>query len=137
MRTRAHVRPGRGASASGMVVGLIFVGLGIFVAIPTFGGFGVVWTLVAVIMTVVHGMNTFSENGVASHVVEYETFQPPPTQSPSPPPAPPARPASTHPMVPPPETIEERLARLETLRDRGLVSPEEYAEQRDRILDSI
>lgn len=35
------------------------------------------------------------------------------------------------------ETVEQRLQKLEQLRQSGLVSPEEYAEQRRRILDDL
>ncbi|MGN6522095.1 MAG: SHOCT domain-containing protein [Actinomycetes bacterium] len=34
-------------------------------------------------------------------------------------------------------TVEERLRRLDQLRRSGLVSPEEYEQQRRRILDSL
>jgi hypothetical protein len=34
-------------SALGFFVGLIFIGIGVFIAIPTFGTFGVFWTLIA------------------------------------------------------------------------------------------
>jgi len=33
--------------------------------------------------------------------------------------------------------IENRLARLKDLRDRGVISAKEYSEQRKRILDSL
>ena len=35
------------------------------------------------------------------------------------------------------DEIEERLARLKQLRDRGVISAQEYAAQRKRILDSL
>ena len=45
--------------------------------------------------------------------------------------------ALTHQAAPAGQTPEERLAQLTGLRDRGLVTPDEYAEQRRRILDEI
>lgn len=45
--------------------------------------------------------------------------------------------ALTHQGAPAGQTPEERLAKLTGLRDRGLVTAEEYAEQRRRILDEI
>ncbi|HEY3394080.1 MAG TPA: hypothetical protein VGK58_15310 [Lacipirellulaceae bacterium] len=49
---RIRVKPSRSQAALAMVVGIAFVGFGLFVGIPTFGVFGIVWTLVAVAMTV-------------------------------------------------------------------------------------
>ena len=37
----------------------------------------------------------------------------------------------------PQRTAEDRLAELESLRDKGLISPAEYDERRTKILDSI
>lgn len=41
---RIKVKPGKTQSRMGFIVGLLFVVFGIFVAIPTFGLFGIVWT---------------------------------------------------------------------------------------------
>lgn len=44
---RVKVKPGKAQSKMGFIVGLIFVGIGIFAAIPTFGLFGIFWTAIA------------------------------------------------------------------------------------------
>ena len=51
MKRSIKVRPGKAQSAMGFAVGLVFVGIGLFVAIPTFGLFGIFWTLIAVVIT--------------------------------------------------------------------------------------
>jgi len=106
-------------SAIGFFVGLLFIGLGVFVAIPNIGIFGVVWTLVAVFITIYHGVNAFSARGVAQEVVEFES----PDSSPDAPPF--------------PKSTEQRLADLEGLKQKGLITPEEYEQQRKRILDEL
>ena len=50
-RKRVTYRPSKAGSALGGVVGGLFVLIGLFVAIPTFGLFGVLWTLIAVGIT--------------------------------------------------------------------------------------
>jgi hypothetical protein len=45
--------------------------------------------------------------------------------------------AFTHSAAPVAETPEARLEKLQVLHDKGLLTPEEYAEQRHRILDEL
>jgi len=42
MDFRGNVRPGKAASVMGVLGGLLFLVLGLFVVIPTFGLFGVI-----------------------------------------------------------------------------------------------
>ena len=44
---RIKVKPGKTQSKMGFIVGILFVILGVFVVIPTFGLFGLIWTGVA------------------------------------------------------------------------------------------
>jgi hypothetical protein len=113
-------------SAVALIIGVVFVGIGVFVFIPitrVFGGFvtffAVLWTLVALAIAIYHAVNLFSERGVAQEVVDFDTStQPGPRSSAS-------------------ESPEQRLARLDGLKTKGLVSDKEYEEQRKRILDEI
>lgn len=59
---------------------------------------------------------------------------PAPAPVPAAEPAPPAVPAATEPPVP---SIEERLGRLKTLRDSGLISDEDFAKRKEAILAEI
>ena len=45
MRKRVTYRPGKAQGAFGTIWGGIFVLIGLFVVIPTFGPFGIIWTL--------------------------------------------------------------------------------------------
>lgn len=119
MRATGRVRPSKPMSAVGMIAGIVFIGIGLFVAIPEAGAFGVFWTLIAVAITGYHAFNLFSEQGVANEVVDFETSSP--------------NPGPTPPILSP----EERLTQLETLKQKGLLSGEEYAEQRKRILGDL
>ena len=60
MRRRVTYRPSKASGVFGGVVGGIFVLIGLFVAIPTFGAFGILWTLIAVGIT---GMNLYQAFG--------------------------------------------------------------------------
>jgi flagellar motor component MotA len=104
-----------------MIVGFIFIGIGVFVAIPAVGGFGVVWTLVAVVITCVNAYNAFSEHGIANEVVDFETTRSDPFQE----------------SALSRESTEERLRELASLRQKGFLREEEYEEQRKRILDEL
>ena len=121
MRTRASVKPSKLSAAIGLVVGIVFIGIGLTTVIPMVGEFGVAWLLVAAAITGYNALNLFSEKGVASEVIDFET-------------RPEARGAADADV---PRSPEQRLARLDDLRRQGLVTEQEYAEQRKRILDSL
>jgi hypothetical protein len=66
VRATGQVRPGKPASTIGIIVGAVFVGIGVFIVIPGAGVFGVFWTLLALVRTGYHAANAFSEHGPAS-----------------------------------------------------------------------
>jgi len=49
----------------------------------------------------------------------------------------PARPTEPPKLSEPPKSVEQRLQELEALRDKGVITPEEYDTQRQKILGSI
>ena len=51
---KIKVRPGKTQSKMGFIVGILFVILGVFVVIPTFGLFGLIWTGVAAMIAFTH-----------------------------------------------------------------------------------
>ncbi len=116
MRARGRVRPSKPASIWGMIVGAALVIFGLTVGISQFGAFGVVWTLFAVGITVMSAINAFSSRGIAQEVVEFDV----PEQ-----------------RGPRPESVEQRLARLDDMRRGGLIREDEYQEQRRRILGDL
>jgi len=112
--TRYRIKPSKPASALGMVVGIVFIGLGLFMAIPLFGAFGVLWTLVAAGITVFHAVNVFSQAGVADREIIVDQEPPPAADDQLP--------------------FDERLRRLEQIRKEGLLSDDEYRRKRAELL---
>ena len=99
-----------------MIVGLIMIGAGITLIIPIFGGFGVLWTLVAVGITVYHAFNAFSASGLATEEIEVEDSR------------------DSHIAQNDPA---DRLERLKSLRMDGLITEEEYQKKRSEILNKL
>ena len=66
---RIKVKPGKTQSKVGFFVGIAFCIIGCVVVIPVAGLFGVLWTGVAVAITVINYKNGFSEEGVATHEI--------------------------------------------------------------------
>jgi Short C-terminal domain len=114
MSRNLRVRTSPAASVIGGVVGLGFVFLGLFVAIPKFGMFGVFWTLVAVVITVAHLYNAFSSRGIANEIIEVSDEEPRAGADP-----------------------EARLRKLDELRSKSLISDSEYEQRRSKILDQL
>ncbi len=68
MAKNIQVKPGKAGSVLGLIVGCIFVGIGLFVVIPTLGPFGIFWTLGAGAIAVVNGIECiFTEGGRHPH----------------------------------------------------------------------
>jgi hypothetical protein len=107
-----RVKPSKPTSVLALAVGLLLVALGFIMAIPQFGVFGIVWTLVAAAITVYHAVNLFTDRGVANQVVTAEGDPNPPPELP----------------------FDERLRRLDKLRADGLLTDDEYGRKRAEIL---
>ena len=69
MSKKVRIKPGKGQSMMGFIVGILFCLIGVFMVIPSAGLFGVFWTLMAFIITITNGMNAFTDKGVASHEI--------------------------------------------------------------------
>lgn len=52
MRRRMRYRPSKASCIFSGIVGIIFSCIGLFVVIPSFGPFGILWTLIAIGITV-------------------------------------------------------------------------------------
>lgn len=120
MGKRVRVKPSKGQSLMGFVVGIIFCLIGFFIVIPTFGLFGLFWAAIAVAITAISGINAFSEKGVATHEIyindidDEDSFI---NYSKS--------------------DTEKRLEELKSLYDKGIITSEEYQEKRRKIIDNI
>ena len=112
-RKRVTYRPSKSGSAFGGVVGIIFVCIGLFVAIPAFGPFGILWTLIAVGITAMNFYQAFGKKyvGPEIHIEDEDGGKP--------------------------EDVQERLETLRALYDQKLITPEEYERKRQEILKDL
>jgi Short C-terminal domain len=115
---RVRVKPSKATSAMGMVVGAVFVGIGLFVVIPLFGPFGIFWTLVAAAIAVFHGVNVFSDRGIATTEIDIDGLPTIAQQSKQ------------------GLSFDERLRKLDQLRREGLITESEYTEKRREVMGS-
>ena len=125
-RRNIRVKPGRVQSTVGFVGGLIFVCIGLFVVIPTFGPFGILWTLIAVAITVINGVNAFGKKGIPTMEIYTEDSM-----------------EETHTAHDAPlaaaNTLDAkgRLEQLKSLKEAGLLTQEEYDRKRQEILRQL
>lgn len=112
MRRRVTYRPSRASSIFGGVVGGVFVLLGIFVAIPTFGVFGVFWTLMAVGIAGMSLYQAFGKNYKGPNIEIEDDAEGA-------------------------ESPEARLKKLQGLYDQRLITAEEFEEKRKEILKEL
>lgn len=113
---RIKVKPGKTQSKMGFIVGILFVILGVFVVIPTFGLFGLIWTGVAAMIAFMNYKNGFSDEGVATHEIVIEDGMEIPN------------------AYDDGEDIEAKLIKLNSLYEQRLITKEEYDEKRKELL---
>lgn len=135
MSKKIHVRPGKSQSKIGFAVGIIFCLLGVFIAIPTFGLFGVFWTAIAGWITYANYRNGFTDKAIDSRVIEIEEDGRDVT-------------ITSHTgfgsysygvenSAPEKDDVTERLRKLQSLYDQALITREEYEQKRREILDEL
>jgi len=140
MAKKIHVRPGKGQSKFGFIVGIIFCLIGLFAVIPIFGLFGILWTAVAGYITFVNYRNGFTDKQIDSHVIEVDENGEDVT-------------VTTHTGLgrysykaegycvgedkQDNESIEERMRRLQSLYDQALITREEYEQKKKDILEEL
>ena len=101
-----------------MIGGIVFAMIGLTVIIPMMSKdkgpvwFGLLWTGAAVVIAIVGAINAFSDKGIATEEIVSDSTDAPNAKS-----------------------TEERLRELDELRQKNLISQEEYAATRQRILD--
>ena len=126
-RKRVRVKPGKAQSTVSFVVGLAFVLVGLVMVVPTFGPFGLLWTGVAVAITVINGLNAFGKKGVTTMEIYSEEEDEVPSTA-----------REDHDHIPSTAlTTQERLEQLQTLKEAGLLTDEEYRNKREEILREL
>ena len=118
---RMTYRPSKSQAVFGGVVGILFVLIGLFVAIPTFGPFGILWTLIAVGIT---GMNFYQAfgKGYVGPEIHIEEDDEGTCETPAPVGG---------------VSAQDRLTELRALYDQRLITQEEYEEKRREILKDL
>lgn len=114
---RIKVSPGKTQSQFGFIVGLVFVLIGIFIAIPTFGLFGIFWTACAGMICFSHYRNGFSNQRIPTYEIDIEEGE-----------------SNVQEVT---SSIESRLKQLENLYNNGLITRDEYDQKRQEILDEL
>lgn len=141
MSKKIHVRPSGEQSKLGFAVGIAFCLIGLFVVIPIFGPFGILWTAVAGFITYTHWRNGFTDKKIASKVIEIEDdedgtinvtshqgFGTSYTFSDY---------KSNETVRSSGNDIENRLKSLQSLYDQRLITKEEYEEKKQDILKEL
>ncbi len=113
MKRKITYRPSKAQSIMGGVVGCIFVLLGLVVAIPQAGLFGLLWTAVAVVITATNFYHAFGQGYIGPDIQIEDEGE-----------------ASA-------ESAEERLKKLQALYDQRLITAEEYESKRKEILREL
>ena len=131
-RRRVTYRPSKAQGAFGMVWGGVFVLIGLFVVIPAFGPFGILWTLAAIGITAMNGYQAFGKKYTGPEItIEEDNAQTPEARPSSPAP-------ETHDHIPSTALdAKQRLEQLESLREAGLITQSEYDRKRREILEIL
>lgn len=127
---RIKVKPGKTQSKLGFFVGIAFCIIGCVAVIPMFGVFGILWTGVAVAITVINYKNAFSEGGVTSHEIIIDESQDTAEWDRT---ATEGRGKAESSG----EDIETKLKKLNSLYEQGLITASEFEAKRKELLDKF
>lgn len=125
---KIKVKPGKTQSKAGFIVGIAFCIIGVVFVIPRAGVFGLLWTGVALLITLMNYWNGFSDEGVATHEIiidesendgELERDMNGDNR----------REASAG------EDIEAKLKKLHSLYEQRLITASEYEAKRKELLE--
>jgi len=112
-----QIKPSKPMGFFQMIGGTIFTIIGLTVVIPMASKddgpvwFGLLWTGAAAVGAIMGAINAFSDKGIPTEEIVSDSTDTRVTRS-----------------------TEDRLCELDDIRRRELISPEEYAETRKRIL---
>lgn len=123
MKKKIRVKPSKSQSVLGLIVGLIFVFIGI-TTISQMGAFGIAWTVIAIVITVTHGMNVFSDKGVVTEVIEFNSENDLDSIN-----------GFKAEKIEEKYNFDEKLRKLKKLRDDGVLSELEYQIKKQEILE--
>lgn len=119
MGSQFRVKPSKENSMLGMIVGIVFIIVGITMA-SQIGAFGILWTVFAFIITGYHALNVFSKNGVSAYEADFD-HDGYDVQS-----------SSTSSI----QDHESKIRQLHRLREDNIITEEEYQKKKTELLDS-
>ena len=131
-RRRVTYRPRKTQGAFGVIWGGIFVLIGLIVVIPTFGAFGILWTVGAIAITVMNGYQAFGKKYTGPEITIEDENSPHVEESTSAP----ATESHDH-ISSMALDAKGRLKQLEDLKQAGLISDQEYKQKRQEILEKL
>lgn len=116
-RKRVTYRPSKSQAIFSGVMGIVFVFIGVLVAIPNAGAFGVLWTLAALVITGMNFYQAFGKGYIGPQINIEEDGE--------------------GPTSPPGDEPQVRLEQLRVLYEQRLITQEEYEEKRKEILKEL
>lgn len=137
-RRNINYKPSRPQAAMGFAVGVVFILLGVCMVIPMafqggafFSLFGLLWTGIAVYNTVINAKYLFGQKDGKNENLfgGYEITEEDPSFR--------VDSADHEHITASGLDVKGRLEQLETLKNAGLLTPEEYAQKRKEILKDL
>lgn len=125
MSKKIKVKPGKTQSIFGLLAGIVFCLIGVFVVIPSAGLFGIFWTIMAVLITVSNGINAFSDKGLSTREIIIDDNDSSMAVG------------ENSALSERKKDIELRLRAAEELYQDGAITKEEYEEKRRDILKEL
>ena len=113
MTRRMRVKQSKSQALVGMIGGGIFLFIGLTLVIPTFGIFGIFWTLITLVIAGSNAYNFFSKKGISSWEVDFDSGVADQNN----------------------EDFESKLHKLNRLKEDGLITEEEFNRKREEILN--
>lgn len=128
---KIKVKPGKAQSKIGFIASLLFVVIGIVIAIPTFGLFGIIWTGLAALIAFTEFKNGFSDEGITTHeiIIDDDNHASDRTAD--------AQNVGNNVGNDVGNDIEAKLIKLNSLYDQRLITREEYDEKRKELLEEF
>ncbi|MDO6654391.1 SHOCT domain-containing protein [Anaerobacillus sp. 1_MG-2023] len=114
MSSHFRVKPSKVSSMIGMIAGFLFVIIGI-AFVSQIGAFGIVWTVLAIIITGYHALNVFSKDGVSTYQAEVDHDD------------------DNH--VTSNQDYESKIRQLHRLKEDHIITDEEYQKKKAELLD--
>ena len=130
MKKRVTYRPGKASGIMSGVVGAIMVLIGVFMVIPAFGLFGLLWTGIALAITIGNLYHAFGKNYMGPEInIEDESMPDHQTEEDF---------SVEHHTIPSNQLdAEGRLEQIKRLKEAGLLTDEEYRAKRDEIIGKL